>query len=393
MPEVSSPVSFENTEIAFSYKSDKELKQAAWLFSLINQNWLVKIGTRLTPLAFKLKLPIKGLVRVTIYDQFCGGETLEECAPVTERLAQHSVETILDYGVEAKVTDEEFDKSVNEFLKAIAFARQNHHVPFVSIKVTGIGAFSLFEKLHAKLKLSDAEFLSWNLVKGRMHKLCKAAHDAGIGVMVDAEETWIQDPIDELAMEMMRFYNKEKPIVYNTVQLYRTDRLAFLKSSFEKAKQSGFILAEKLVRGAYMEKERRRAAEMNYQSPIQPNKEATDHDYDAALEFCLENTDRISCCVATHNEHSCMLATKLAEKKNIQPAQPHLHFSQLYGMSDNITFNLAHAGYNVTKYVPYGPVKDVVPYLMRRAQENTSVSGQSSRELLLLRKELKRREI
>ncbi|HZX75117.1 MAG TPA: proline dehydrogenase family protein, partial [Cyclobacteriaceae bacterium] len=304
MTEIPAPISFENTEVAFSYKSDKELKKATWLFSLMNQNWLVKIGTRLTPLAFQLKLPIKSMVKATIYDQFCGGETLDECAPTTRRLSQYHVETILDYGVEAKETEEEFDKTINELLKAIAFAKQNHHVPFVSIKVTGIAAFALLEKLHAKQKLDDAEVLSWNLVKGRMHKVCKAAHDAGIGMMVDAEETWIQNPIDELAMEMMKFYNKEQPIIYNTVQLYCTDRLAFLKSSFEKAKAGGFFLGMKLVRGAYMEKERRRAMEKNYTSPIHIKKESTDRDYDAAVNFCLENIKDMSCCIASHNEKS-----------------------------------------------------------------------------------------
>ena len=393
MPEVSTPVSFENTEIAFSYKSNKELKKAAWLFKMMNQGWLVKIGTRLTPLAFKLRLPIKSIVRSTIFEQFCGGETLEKCVPTTEKLSKYQVETILDYGVEAKLTDEEFDKSMNEFLKGISFAKQNHHVPFISVKVTGVGAFDLLEKLHSKKTLTDAEVLSWNLVKGRMHRIAKAAHDANIGVMIDAEETWIQDPIDELTMELMKFYNKESPVIYNTFQLYRTDRLDFLKSSFEKSKAENFILGAKLVRGAYMEKERRRAGEMNYSSPIQPDKISADRDYNAALEFCFENMGGISFCVASHNEYSSMLAAEIAEKKNIVPSHRHLHFSQLYGMSDNITFNLAHAGYNVTKYVPYGPVKDVVPYLMRRAQENTSVAGQSSRELLLIRKELKRRRL
>lgn len=393
MPHISSPVSFENTEIAFSYKSNKELKKSVWLFSLMNQNWLVKIGTRITPFAFKLNLPIHGLVKATIYEHFCGGESLEECAAVTKKLADYHVETILDYGVEAKETDEEFDKAVREFLRAIDFAKQNKHVPFVSIKVTGIAAFALLEKRQTGEKLSDAEVLAWNLVKGRLHKICKAAHDAGIGIMMDAEETWIQDPVDELAMEMMKFYNKEKPIVYNTLQMYRTDRLHFLKASLEIARESNFILALKLVRGAYMEKERRRATEKNYTSPIQPDKLSTDHDYDEAVRICMDNLDIISCCVASHNEKSSLVATEIAKKKNIPPSHPHLHFSQLYGMSDNITFNLAHAGYNVSKYVPYGPVKDVVPYLMRRAQENTSVSGQSSRELLLLKKEINRRKI
>ncbi len=390
MSAVKTKVSFENTQIAFSYKSIGELKKAAWLFSLINQNWLVKIGTKLTPLAFRLRLPIKPLVRATIYNQFCGGESLEACAPATQRLAAHNVETILDYGVEAKESDDEFDKTTAEIIKAITFAKANQHIPFVSVKITGIAAFGLLEKLHAKEKLSDGDLLAFNLVKGRMHRLCNTALEAGIGVMIDAEETWIQGPIDELAMEMMRLYNKESAIVYNTVQLYRINRLDYLKSSFTEATDKDFILGVKLVRGAYMEKERRRAIDKNHLSPIQPDKESTDRDYNDAVRFCIDHIEKISCCVASHNEKSSMLAVELADEKSL-PAHPHLHFSQLYGMSDNITFNLAHAGYNVSKYLPYGPVKDVVPYLMRRAQENTSVAGQSSRELLLLKKELKRR--
>lgn len=393
MPQTTTPVSFENTEIAFSYKSNAELKKSVLMFSLMNQNWLVKIGSRLTPVAFQWKLPIHGLVKATIYEQFCGGETLAECEPVTQKLAKYNVATILDYGVEAKETNEEFDKGISEFLRAIAFSKENHHIPFISIKVTGIAAFALLEKLHAKQTLTDAEILDWNLVKGRLHKVCKAAHDAGTGVMLDAEETWIQDPVDELAMEMMKHYNKEKAVVYNTLQMYRTDRLDFLKKSLEQAKSGGFVLALKLVRGAYMERERRRAVELNYESPIQPDKAASDRDFDAAVTYCMENIDRISCCVASHNEKSSLLAAELAAKKGIPASHSHLHFSQLYGMSDNITFNLANAGYNVTKYVPYGPVKDVVPYLMRRAKENTSVKGQSSRELLLLKKEINRRKI
>ncbi|MBA3648267.1 MAG: proline dehydrogenase family protein [Chitinophagales bacterium] len=392
MAEVVAPISFENTEIAFSYKSDYELKKAAWLFSLMNNNILVKIGTRLTPIAFQLKLPITRLVRATIFDQFCGGETLEQCVPTTKKLAQHHVETILDYGVEAKETEQEFNKTVTEILKAFRFAQQNKHVPFVSIKVTGIAPFSLLEKIHAQIKLSDKEIFQWNLVKERMHKICNAALNAGIGVMVDAEETWIQDPVDSLAMEMMLSYNKEHPIVYNTIQLYRIDRLDFLRKSFETSKNGKFILAVKLVRGAYMEKERKRAHEKNYASPVQSKKEDSDRDYNAAVEFCFEHIDHLSFCVASHNEESALAAVNIAGQKNLSPDHPHLFFSQLYGMSDNMTFNLAHAGYNVSKYVPYGPVKEVVPYLMRRAQENTSVGGMSSRELMLIKKELKRRK-
>ncbi|HYV93887.1 MAG TPA: proline dehydrogenase family protein [Chitinophagales bacterium] len=393
MNEVAEKISFENTQVAFAYRKDGELKKAAMLFLLINNNVITKLGTRLTPWAFKIGLPIHGVVRATIFSQFCGGETLEDCAATTEKLAKYHVETILDYGVEAKETEEEFEKTVNQISKSISFAEKNHHIPFVSIKVTGIAAMALLEKLHSKKTLTAEENIAWQKVKGRMYSVCKSAHDSSIGIMVDAEETWIQDPIDELAMEMMKQFNKEKPIVYNTAQLYRTDRLAFLKKSFEESVAGNFILGMKLVRGAYMEKERKRAQEQNYPSPIHSDKNATDKDYDAAVEFCVENIERISCCIGSHNERSNMLGAELAMKKGIPPSHPHLHFSQLYGMSDNITFNLAHAGYNTSKYVPFGPVKDVVPYLMRRAQENTSVGGMSSRELGLIRKELKRRKL
>ncbi len=393
MDVVTEKLSFDNTEIAFAYKKTNELKKAAFLFSFINSNLITSLGTRLTPIAFKFGLPIKGLVRATIFSQFCGGETLEECSATTKKLFDFGVETILDYGVEAKETDEEFEKTARQIEDAIAFAAYNRNVPFVSIKVTGIAPFALLEKLQAQSELTSDEKRAWNKVKDRMHSVCRCAHDASIGLMIDAEETWIQDPVDELAREMMLAFNKEQAIVYNTVQLYRTDRLAFLRKSFEEACKGNFIHGIKLVRGAYMEKERRRANQNKYQAPIQPDKHATDRDYNSAVEFCMEHIDRISFCIASHNEYSNLFGAELAAKQGIEPGHPHLHFSQLYGMSDNITFNLANAGYHTSKYVPYGPVHDVVPYLMRRAQENTSVGGMSSRELNLIRKELKRRKL
>jgi len=385
--------SFENTEIAFAYKSDTELNRASWLFSLMNSNLLVKAGTRLTPLGFRLGFPIKGIVKSTIFAQFCGGETMDECAATTEKLANHHVDTILDYGVEGKETEEQFEKTVAEISRAVEFAGKNKHIPFVSLKVTGIARFALLEKIHAKENLSGEENKEWTAVKDRLSRLCKTVSANGIGIMIDAEETWIQYPVDELAMEMMSTFNRERPVVYNTAQLYRTDRLQFVKDSIDKAKNGNFILGLKLVRGAYMEKERKRALEKNYPSPIQPDKNSTDRDYDLAVEACMGSIDRVSFCIGSHNEKSNMLGAELANKKGIPASHPHLHFSQLYGMSDNITFNLAHEGFNVSKYVPYGPVKDVVPYLMRRAQENTSVGGMSSRELMLIRKEKQRRKI
>ncbi len=386
-------VSFENTEIAFIYKSNRELNKAWWLFSLMNNNLLVKIGTRITPKLFDIGLPIKGMVKPTIFSQFCGGETMDECAVTTKKLSDHGVETILDYGVEGKENEEEFNRTANEISKAIVFAGYNHHIPFVSIKVTGIVRFALLEKMHERNDLNGNEMAEWQKAKDRFYSVCKTANENNVGLMVDAEETWIQDPVDELTMKMMAEFNKEKVVVYNTAQLYRTDRLEFVKRSIAEAKTGNFYLGLKLVRGAYMEKERKRAQELNYASPIQPDKDSSDRDYDAAVTVCMDNIERVSICIASHNDASNLLGVELAMKKGIAPSHPHLNFSQLYGMSDNITFNLAHAGYNVSKYVPYGPVKDVVPYLMRRAQENTSVGGMSSRELMLINKELKRRKI
>ena len=386
------PLSFDNTEIAFANKSNSELRKSAWLFSLMNNPSLVSIGSSLTPLAFKWGLPIKSLVKNTIYNQFCGGETLAECTLAINKLSKYNVQTILDYGVEGKETEEAFDENLQEMLKAIAFAKTSGHVPFASIKVTGYAHFALLEKLHSKTALTETEKTEWANAKTRMHTACKAASDAGISLMIDAEETWIQYPIDDLADELMKAYNTKRAVVLNTFQFYRTDRLAFLKASFDKAIANNYILGAKLVRGAYMEKERARATELNYQSPIQPNKESSDKDYNSAVEFCINNIERINCCIGSHNEYSNKLGADLAEKKNIPHNHPHLHFSQLLGMSDNLTFNLAAAGYNASKYVPYGPVKDVIPYLMRRAKENTSIGGQTSRELALIRTEVERRK-
>lgn len=384
-------LSFDNTENAFAYKTDKELRKSKFLFKLINNNLLVKIGTRLTPIAFKLHLPIKAVVKSTIFNHFCGGETLNETLSVIDKLAMFNVGTILDYGVEGKQSDEDFDFAVEEFIKAIKFSGGNKNIPFLSLKITGIARLKLLEKIATEKTLTDSETVEWNRVKGRMHRICKNALENGKSMMIDAEETWIQKPVDDLVEEMSRFYNKEHAVVYNTIQHYRHDRLAFLKTSLEKAKSGNYLLAVKLVRGAYMEKERARAKKMNYSSPINADKTATDIDYNAGVKFCLKNINSISFCVASHNEASNMLTAKFLLEQQLSPNHPNVHFSQLFGMSDHITFNLAKAGFNVTKYLPYGPVKEVVPYLMRRAQENTSVSGQMGRELNLLKKELTRR--
>ncbi len=402
--------SFDNTEYAFAYKSDKELKKAHFLFSAMGKPWLVNLGLKLMPNAIKLHIPFtKTIIRNTIFSQFVGGETLEETASVAKKLGNYQVEVILDYGVEGgEEADKGFDHATDEFIKVINYAATQKNIPFMSIKVTGIVRFGLLEKIDAGMHnesgtlmkryvkvistLSEMEKTEWQLVVARLTKICEVGKLKNIGVLVDAEETWIQDPVDALTILMMDTFNKDKAVVYNTLQLYRHDRLAFLKDSYDAGIERNFILGAKLVRGAYMEKERERAEENNYPSPIQPNKESSDRDYNTAVEFCIEHLDNIAVIVASHNEYSNLLATQLLDKKGLPHNHKHIHFSQLYGMSDNITFNLAKNGCSVSKYLPFGPINDVIPYLMRRAQENSSVSGQMGRELGMIKKEMKRRK-
>ena len=386
-------LSFENTAIAFEHMSNGALKRANFLFSNIGKPWLVKLGAIATPIAFKLRLPVKGIIKSTIFNQFCGGETLDEAVRAAEELGKFGVGVVLDYSVEAVEGEENYDNAVPEFLRAIEYATGKKHIPFIAIKVTGFARFGLLEKIHAGETLTAEEQAEFKRVHDRIHTISAAAAKGKVGLLIDAEESWVQQPVDDLADEMMRLFNKEQVIVYNTFQLYRHDRLEFLQASFEKAKAAGYLLGAKLVRGAYMEKERKRAEEEAYPSPIQPNKESADQDYDTAIRFCLDRLNHLGLFVGTHNEDSCMLAAQLLHEKGIAHNHPRVSFSQLYGMSDNITFNLAHAGYNVSKYLPYGPVKDVVPYLIRRAQENTSIAGAMGRELGLIRSEMKRRKI
>jgi len=384
---------FENTQIAFEYRSNKELKRARFLFSSMASPALTNIGMKLTKLAIAWKLPVKGLIKHTLFDHFCGGETMEEAGQTAAMLAKYGIGTILDYGVEGKESEEDFDKAVPEFIKAILYAASNKNIPFISIKITGFAHFALLEKIHSGAMLSENEKGAWERVCNRIGQICKAAADNNIMVLVDAEESWIQKPVDELSNKMMEKYNKTKVVVYNTFQLYRHDRLVFLKESYEAARAKSYFLGAKLVRGAYMEKERARAAEKGYPSPIQPDKEAADKDYDEAMLYCLKHLDGLALFIGTHNEASCLKAAKYMQDNNIPANTEKVFFSQLYGMSDNISFNLAHEHYHVAKYLPYGPVKDMLPYLMRRAQENTSVAGQTGRELSLINKEITRRKM
>jgi proline dehydrogenase len=405
-----SSVSFDNTANAFEYKSNKELKKAAFLFSSMGYSTLVKMGTSLTPWLIRSGLPVRGLIRRTIFAQFVGGETLEETAAVAQKLGEYHVQVILDYAVEGGEEGEKgFDHACEEFVRVLEYASSQPNIPFIGVKPTGFARMGLLERIDHLMRsgegslmkryarsletLSGAEQEEWQAVIRRMQRVCRAAADHGKGVLVDAEDSWIQHPVDVLTINMMDQFNKTRVVVYNTLQLYRTDRLAFLKDSYEAAVQRDFVLGAKLVRGAYMEKERKRAAELGIPSPIHDDKEATDRDFNAAVKFCIDHVDRVAVMVASHNETSNLYAVQLLQEKGQPLDHPHVHFSQLYGMSDNITFNLAKAGCAVSKYLPFGPIKDVIPYLMRRAQENSSVSGQTGRELGLIRKELKRRGV
>lgn len=384
---------FNNTEIAFKYRSNAELKRARFLFSSMGSPTLTSVGMALTKIAISWHLPVKSLIKTTLFDQFCGGETMNEAGETAANIARFGVNTILDYGVEGKESEEDFDKAVPEFVKAIQYAASSPNIPFISIKVTGFAYFELLEKVHAGTKLTEAEEAAWQRVYKRIDTICGEAAKDNIMVLVDAEESWIQHPVDELTNAMMEKYNKNRVVVFNTFQLYRHDRLEYLKQSYDLAVSKGFLLGAKLVRGAYMEKERARAAEKGYPSPIQPDKEATHRDYDAGVLFCLEHLDNLHVFIGTHNEDSCMKAARYMAAHNIPANTDKVYFSQLYGMSDNVSFNLAHAGYKVAKYLPYGPVQDVIPYLMRRAQENTSVAGQTGRELSLINQEIQRRKL
>ena len=383
---------FDNTEVAFQYKSTRDLKQAQFLFSSMSSPNLTNLGITLTNWSLKLGLPVTGLIKKTIYKQFCGGETLMEAAATADVMEKYRVGIILDYGVEGKEDEHEFDKAVPEFIKAIEYAASKKSIPFISLKITGFARFKLLERVHEGAKLSESEQAEWDRVAVRIDKICSAAFKNKVMVLIDAEETWIQNGMNELVDSMMERYNKETAIIFNTFQMYCHGSLPYLKEAYDIAVEKGYILGAKLVRGAYMEKERKRAEERGYPSPIQPNKAATDNDYNEAVVFCLQQLEHLSVFIGTHNEQSCMLAAKYMEQHHIPHNHSRVYFSQLFGMSDNISFNLAHEGYNVAKYLPYGPVKDVIPYLMRRAQENTSVAGQTGRELSLINKELMRRK-
>lgn len=384
---------FNNTADAFALKSDTELDRAYFLFKLIASQPLVRIGTAVTNFALKAHLPVEGLIRATVFDHFCGGTTEEDCLPVVDKMFTKGVSSILDYSVEAKEDESEFDKALEKTLKTIEFAKQRKAIPFAVFKPTGFGRFDLWVKLGEGKTFSVEEADEWKRVVERFDNVCKTAHDNDVALLIDAEESWMQDAADNLVADMMRKYNKNKAIVYNTLQMYRWDRLDYLKQLHEQAKEEGFFIGMKIVRGAYMEKENKRAEEMGYISPICISKEATDINYDDAVKYMVEHIDKMAIFAGTHNEDSSYKLMQLMEQKGIAKNDERIFFGQLYGMSDNISFNLAAKGYNDAKYLPFGPVRDVMPYLIRRAEENTSVAGQTSRELNLISAERKRRKL
>lgn len=384
---------FDNTKIAFQLKSDSELERAYFLFKMISHQPLVRIGTAATNFALKAHLPVEGLIRSTVFDHFCGGVSEEDCLPVIDKMHTRGVCSVLDFSVEGKEEEESFDAAMEKTLKIIKFSEEKEAMPIAVFKPTGFGRFHLYQKKGEGKTLTEAEETEWSRIVTRFDTVCKLAKEKDVEVLIDGEESWMQDAADELCEEMMRRYNKDAPIVYNTLQLYRWDRLDYLKGLYERAKKGGFKIGVKIVRGAYMEKERDRADEKGYDSPICATKEATDINFNATLEYILKKLDVISVFIGTHNEQSTYQAMELMERLKVAKNDNRVWFGQLYGMSDHISFNLAANGYNVAKYVPFGPVKDVMPYLIRRAEENTSVAGQTSRELMLLKKERERRKI
>lgn len=384
-------ISFENLEVAFASKSSAELRKMYLIFATLNNNLISDLGIGLANLAFKLKLPVKGIMKRTMFGHFCGGETIAESLRTSKRLAEFGVGSLLDFSVEGKGDEESFDNTCEEIYQTLVESAKTNYMPFGVFKVTGLGDYHLMEKIQAGEKLSAAEKQAFERIRARVDRLCKAAHDLGLKILSDAEESWFQDVIDDLTYEAMEKYNRDRCVVYNTYQMYRHDSLGRLKKAHMEASDRGYILGAKPVRGAYMEKERERAAEMGYRDPIQPDKAATDRDYDAAISYCVENGVWLVC--ATHNEASTRKLTELMSLHAIDPKSERVYFSQLYGMSDNISFNLAKNGYNVAKYMPYGPVEKVMPYLTRRAAENTSIAGQSSREFELIQREMKRRKV
>jgi len=386
-------VDFNNTEIAFHLKSDSDLERAYFLFKMISIEPLVRIGTAATNFALKAHLPVEGLIRSTVFDHFCGGVNEEDCISTIDKMYASKVYSVLDYSVEGKGEEHKFDSALETILKLIEFSKDKAALPIAVFKPSAFGRFDLYQKVSERKKLSSDENAEWDRIKTRFEKVCSLGKLNNVKILIDAEESWIQDAVDDLILELMQTHNSDDLIVYSTLQTYRWDRLDYLKKIHAKAKTHNFKLGFKVVRGAYMEKERQRAKDLGYKSPICETKALTDALFDATVTYIFSNLKSIHVFIGTHNEESTHLAIKLMEASNISNSDSRVWFGQLYGMSDHISFNLANQGYNVAKYLPFGPVKDVMPYLIRRAEENTSVAGQTSRELALIKKEKRRRNV
>ena len=384
---------FDNTETAFRLKSDSELERAYFLFKMISIEPLVKIGTAATKFALNMRLPVEGLIRSTVFDHFCGGVNESDCMPVVDNLYDVGVFSVLDYSVEGKEGNDQLDSTLNKILELTDFSETKKAMPFSVFKPTGLGRFELYQKISENIELSDEEVKEWERVVNRVDKACNAALNANVTLLIDAEESWMQDAADQLCEKMMVTYNKERAVVFNTLQCYRWDRFDYLKEAHRKAKEGDYKLGYKIVRGAYLEKENDRAEEKGYTSPMHKSKQATDDCFNKILNYILSNIGDIELFIGTHNEESVYLAMDLMKEKNIAINDSRVWFGQLYGMSDHISFNLGVLGYKIAKYIPFGPVKDVMPYLIRRAEENTSVAGQTSRELSLLKREKERRKV
>ncbi len=384
---------FEDTATAFALKNDSELERAYFLFKLISIEPLVKIGTSITNFAIKAKLPVEGLIRTTVFDHFCGGVSEADCMPVVENMWEKGVSTILDYSVEGKDTEDPLDDALEKTLEILDFVKQKEAIPFAVFKPTGYGRLALYEKKGSGQQLTPDEEAEWGRVVRRYEKTCQKAYDLDVPLLIDAEESWMQDAADALVEEMMRAFNKKSPIVWNTLQMYRWDRMDYLKGLHERARKDQFKIGIKFVRGAYLEKENERAQERGYPTPMCGSKRETDENFNQAIAYSLDHVGEISLYAGTHNEQSSYQLMQELEARQIRKNDPRIWFGQLYGMSDHISFNLGAAGYNVSKYLPFGPVRDVMPYLIRRAEENTSVAGQTNRELELLRKERERRKL
>ncbi|WP_437395529.1 proline dehydrogenase family protein [Flagellimonas lutimaris] len=384
---------FENTATAFELKSDSQLERAYFLFKMISNEPLVRIGTAATNFAIKAHLPVEGLIRATVFDHFCGGVNEKDCLPIIDNMYSKGVYSILDYSAEGKEVDNQFDFTMEKTLEILDFVKEKDAMPFAVFKPTGFGRLKIFEKVSANIALDEKETAEWSRIVNRFEKVGQKAHDLEVSLLIDAEESWMQKAADDLVLDMMRKFNKQKTIVFNTFQMYRWDRMDYIKNLYKMATEENFKIGAKIVRGAYMEKENDRAIDKGYQSPICKSKQETDENFDASIDYMMAHLDTFTIFSGTHNEQSCIKLIDIMQKQDIKPNDQRIWFGQLFGMSDHITYNLAAHGYNSVKYLPYGPVRDVMPYLIRRAEENTSVAGQTSRELALLQKERKRRKL